>query len=313
MNKEIKKILGTLEILLESCPCINIPGHEDGGYIYPFVWETSKQGEFNVFNLSLSKEWLKLTDDYVVLKNWQQMEYLISFDESYSDTEEQIQKSNIITTLSQLLRNNLQKLESFVVKDSYDYPVGLLVGRTIDGDWIGVSPTSYTETNIPQKQISRTPQNHALNTEKIEENTKKLLSEIETIISEFGAINLESGDWYNYPRDRDYRMVYAIAKTKELAVEKILQVSGMLEISQFHSFYADKKYFQEWEFVDELDKQDLMYQKYNQINQFLNQTFSNIMMYRFSFEIFENIYIIGETKSSDRAGIYIKSEFVYNP
>ena len=79
MNKETKKILGTLELLLESCPCINIPGHEDGGYIYPFVWETSKNGEFNAFNLSLSKGWLKQTDDDVVLKNWQEMKYVMSF------------------------------------------------------------------------------------------------------------------------------------------------------------------------------------------------------------------------------------------
>ena len=140
-----------------------------------------------------------------------------------------------------------------------------------------------------------------------------MLSKIETIISEFGAINLESGDWCDYPRNHDYRMVYAVAKTKKSAVEKILKVSGMLEISQFHSFYPDKQYFQEWEFVDELDKQDLMYQKYNQINQFLNQNFSKVTMYRFSFEIFEKIYIFGETKNCDRAGICIKSNFVYNP
>ena len=64
-----------------------------------------------------------------------------------------------------------------------------------------------------------------------------------------------------------------------------------------------------------------MYQKYNQINRFLNQTFSNVMMYRFSFWTLENIYIIGEIQNgvsevmpeAYRAGIYIKSDFVYNP
>ena len=143
MNKETKKILATLEILLESCPCINIPGHEDGGYIYPFVWDRLKQGEFNPFDLSVSKGWLKLTDDDVILKNWQEMQYVIYFDKSYSCTEEKIHKSNIITALSHLLSNNLQELESFVVEDSYDYPVDLLVGRTIDGDWISVCRSVY--------------------------------------------------------------------------------------------------------------------------------------------------------------------------
>ncbi len=144
------------------------------------------------------------------------------------------------------------------------------------------------------------------------QNTKSLISQIKSIISEFGTINVgyEGG---GYSIDYDYHMVYAASKTKESAVEKTLQASRMLEISQFHSFYPDKQYFQQWEFVDELDKQDLMYQKYNQINQFMNQTFPKVMMYRFSFEIFENIYIIGETQSSDLLGIHIKSNFVYNP
>ena len=312
MNKETKKIFGTLEVLLEYCPCINIPGHEDGGYIYPFVWDKSKQGEFNPFNLSLSKRWLKQTDDDVILKNWQEMQYVIYFDKSYSCTEEQIQKSNIITALSQLLKNNLRKLEAFNVTNSYEYNFGLVIGQTIDGEWISVCPSVYRETHISQKQIYRTQQSQDFNLEQMSQNTKILIQSIEAITSEIGTINVgyEGGDYYiNY----DYHMVYAVNKTRESVIEKILQSSRMLEISKFHSFYPDKQYFQQWEFVDEPDKQELMYQIYTQINQFFNQTFSGVMMYRFSFEVFENIYIIGETKNGDRTGIYIKSEFIYNP
>ncbi|WP_414625002.1 hypothetical protein [Calothrix sp. CCY 0018] len=219
-----------------------------------------------------------------------------------------------------LLTNNLQKLETFNVTSSYEYNFGLVVGKTIDGDWIGVSPSIYRETHIPQKQIYRTPQNQDFSLERISQNTKNLVSQIDAIISELGTINIGS-EGGGYVINYDYYMVYAASKTKESALEKTLQASKMLEISRFHSFYSDKQYFQEWEFVDELDKQDLMYQKYNQINQFMNQTFPKVMMYRFSFEIFEKIYIIGEIENgvseampeAYRAGIYIKSEFIYNP
>lgn len=313
MNKETKKILGTLELLLESCPCINIPGHEDGGYIYPFVWDKSKQGDFNPLNLSLSQRWLKQTDDDVIRQNWEEMEYVLSFHRFDLDTEEINHKSLIIPTLFQLLGDNLQDNKYFNLETAYDSPVGLVVGKTIDGDWISVCPTVYRETHIPQKQISRTQLNQESSFEQIGENTKSLISEVEKIISEFGVILLEGGDIHNYTCDHDYRMTYAAAKTKELAVKKILQASGILEIYQFHSFYSDKQYFQEWEFVDEPDKQELMYEKYHQINQFFNQTFSDVMMYRFSFGYLENIYIIGEIENGDRAGIYISSNFVYNP
>lgn len=72
-------------------------------------------------------------------------------------------------------------------------------------------------------------------------------------------------------------------------------------------------FFDKYERFYKSEESDLMYEKYNQINEFLNQSFSEIMMYRFSFWTSENIYIIGETKNGDRTGIYIKSEFVYNP
>ncbi|MEA5596485.1 hypothetical protein [Rivularia sp. UHCC 0363] len=88
MNKETNKILETLELLLESCPCINIPGHEDGGYIYPFVWEKSKQGEFNALNLSLSKGWLQPTDHDAIRTSSQAIEYAKSFN-SFSLNEDE--------------------------------------------------------------------------------------------------------------------------------------------------------------------------------------------------------------------------------
>ncbi len=311
MNKETKKIVATLEIFLESCRCMRFPGHEDGGYIYPFVWETSKQEEFNPLKLSLSKGWLKQTDDDVILKNWQVMQYVMSFHRFDLDTEEINQKARIIPELFKLLTDNLQELEYFNLKTAYN-PVGLVVGKTIDGDWFSVCPTVYTESFIPQEQISRTRQNKKNNLEEMGENTKHLILKTKEIIFKFGEIILQGGDIDNYNCSHDYRMVYAAGKTKESAIEKALQTSRILELSQFHSFYSDGEDLEE-EYVDEPEEWDFIYQKYTQINQFLNQTFSEVMMYRFSFGYLENIYIIGETKNGDRAGIYIKSEFIYNP
>ena len=53
--------------------------------------------------------------------------------------------------------------------------------------------------------------------------------------------------------------------------------------------------------------------QFNKLNHFFASNFSKPIMYRFSFWTQENIYIIGETQSGDRAGIYIKSDFIYNP
>ncbi len=174
-------------------------------------------------------------------------------------------------------------------------------------------PTSYTETDIPQKQISRTLQNQELNFEEIGKNTKSLISQIEAITSEIGTISLSGDLGGGYHYNYDNRVVYAVGKTKELAVEKVLQGSGILELSKFNGLYSDRLYFDEQYFDSKLEKRDSIYQKYSRINNFFNQTFSKVMMYRFSFWTLENIYIVGETKSSDWVGIHIESGFVYNP
>lgn len=314
MNRETIKLLATLEVLLESFPYIGLIGHESGGYTYPFVWEKSEQGEFNALNLSISKGWLKLTDNDVIRTSSQTIEYAKSFNSFSLKKDEEKQRLEKIISLFTLLNNNLQDLQTFEIQ-SYCYArsISLVVGKTIDGDWISVCPTSYTETHIPQGQISRTPQDKELNLDEIGGNTKSLISDIETMTSEIGTISLSGdlGGGYNY--NYDNRIVYAVGKTKESAVEKVLQGSGILEVSQFHGLYSDKLYFEEKYFDSKFEKRNSLFKKYSKFNQFLNKTFSKVMMYRFSFWDLENIYIIGETLSSDWIGIHIESVFVYNP
>jgi len=312
MNTETKKILATLDVLLESCRCITLPGHEDGGDIYPFVWDKSKQGEFNPFNVSLSKKWLKQTDNDIERTTSQGIEYTKSFISYSLSVEEERKKLETIQELFQLLNNNLQELQTFeIITHFASGSIHLVIGQTVDGDWISVCPTVYTESYIPQEQISRTFQKPALVIEGLGENTKELVSKIKITTSKIGRIEVQS-DIADYSMAYSYRMLYATGKTKESAIEKVLQASRILEIGHFDSFYSDVEYFEE-EFVDEPEEAELIYQRYSQINEFLNQTFSKVMMYRFSFWTLENIYIIGETSSSDWVGIHIESDFVYNP
>ncbi len=315
MNTKTIKLLGTLEVLLESLPYIGLPGHITGKYIYPFIWEASKQEDFNALNLSISRAWLKLTDNDVIRTSSQTIEYAKSFNSFSLKKDEEKQRLEKIISLFTLLDNNLQVLETFDIQAHYYArgSISIVIGKTIDGDWISVCPTVYTETTIPQEQIFRTQQSRELNLEEMGENTKTLISDVEEIISEIETIHLSGdlGGGYNY--NYDNRIVYAVGKTKELAVEKVLQGSGILELSKFNGLYSDKLYFDEKYFDSKFEKRDSLFQRYSKFNQFLHQTFPNTMMYRFSFWTLENIYIVGETKSSDWVGMHIESDFVYNP
>ncbi len=141
MNTKTIKLLGTLEVLLESFYCIGLIGHESGGDMYPFVWETSKQGKINSLNISISKGWIKLTDNDIVRTSSQTIEYAKSFNSFYLKKDEEKQRLEKTISLFTLLNNNLQDLQTFEIQN-YDYAsaISLVVGETRDGDWISVCP-----------------------------------------------------------------------------------------------------------------------------------------------------------------------------
>ncbi|MEH2026491.1 nuclease A inhibitor family protein [Nostoc sp.] len=312
MQPQTEQILATLQVIIEPKSGFHLPGHEDGGYICPFVWDASQNGEFNILNLSRSQGWLKLTDTDATIKNWQTMDYANNFNSFSLNSSDKTAWADKIETLFQILSQSLQDMESFNVKTSSYFPendsVGLIVGKTTDENWVAVCPTFYKETNIPQGQISRSPVIHSMSAQTLGENTLNLVSQLQAITSELGIIHLEGdlggGYYYSY----DYQIVYSAAETKELAIAQALQASGALEISQFQNFYPDKEYLQDW-----YRNSEAKYAKYDKLNKFLNHAFAKVMMYRFSFWTQENIYIIGETQCGDWAGLYIESEFVYNP
>lgn len=95
---------------------------------------------------------------------------------------------------------------------------------------------------------------------------------------------------------------------KELTISMALEASGMLEIHQFNSFSTDETYLNCWS-----DDVVQICSRYEQINQFLKQHLSNLIFYQCSFWTQEHIYVICQTQLGNWIGLYLESEFVYNP
>lgn len=313
MDSETEQLLATLELLTEPSLPFDLPGHEDGGYLVPFVWDVSERGEFNVLNLSHAEGWLQLTDITALIEIWQ--DYLAFFpDLSLSYDEKNARRKNL-KLLFQLLNKNLEELEAFeLLAESPRFvpnpSVGIVVGRTKDGDWIAACPTVYKETQIPEQQIARSPQIEETSDNPLGKTTLDLIAQIEAIAFDIGIIRLEGDFGGGYCYSYDHQIIYTVAQTKELVFELILQLSGLLEINQFHAFYPDKSYFENY--CDSYDTYK-SYLRYEKINQFLKQSFGKILMYRFSFWSLEYIYIIGQTQLGNEVGLHLASEFIYNP
>ncbi|MEM8777799.1 MAG: nuclease A inhibitor family protein [Cyanobacteria bacterium P01_G01_bin.49] len=298
MKPEIEQAYGTLELLIQGLS-FYLPGHEDGGYIYPFVWDETTQGKFNIFNLFQSNNWLKITDADPIIKSWKKLEYPRHFND-FSLNNQQIKDwESKIESLWQIITNNLDNLEcyNFAFCSS-----GIIIGQTKDTDWVAITPTIYVETDIPQTRIARSPLNNKTNPESLSTNTSHLDSQLKTITSKLGSISLSGDFGGGYYYSYTHKIVYGIGATKELALENTLQKSQILEISKFNRFYPN-----DYDNYHENDHQS------DRINQFLEKQLTKIILYRISYEIKEYIYIIGQTNSSDRIGLFLKSFFVYNP
>ncbi|MFB2894838.1 nuclease A inhibitor family protein [Aerosakkonemataceae cyanobacterium BLCC-F50] len=314
MDSETEQLLATLELLTEPSLPFDLPGHEDGGYLVPFVWDVSERGEFNVLNLSYAEGWLQLTDINALIQIGQ---YYLDFFPIYAHgyDENSARRNNKIKLLLQLLSINLEGLEALKLEAKSprvvpNPPVGIVVGRTKDGDWIAACPTVYKATEIPEQYIARSPQSEETSDKPLGKTTLDLIAQIEAISSDIGVIHLEGDFGGGYCYAYDHQIIYTVAQTKELVFKRILQLSGILEINQFHAFYPDKSYFE-----DDCDSYETykFYLRYEELVQFLNQSFDKILMYRFSFWSLEYIYIIGQTQLGNEVGLHLASEFIYNP
>lgn len=315
MHPETEQLLGILELLTEPSLPLNLPDH-DGAFIVPFIWDISEQGEFNVMNLTRVEGWLQLTDADVTIESWQEMEYLKYFPDFSMDAGDRNIRKNIIANLFQVLNHELQELQSFVLKGCLypepDASPSFIIGQTQDGDWIGVCPTFYKETYIPQEHIDRSPLSKEVFDLSLGDRTLNLISQLEAIISELGAINVSGDFGAGYCYDYAHQITIASATTQELVFEKALQLSNTLEIHQFNAFYPDLTNLYDF-YYDDYEGTNTPSCRYDKINQFMKHTFEETFMYRLSFWDRENIYAIGKTRLGNWAGFQLKSLFVYNP
>jgi Nuclease A inhibitor-like protein len=111
------------------------------------------------------------------------------------------------------------------------------------------------------------------------------------------------------------RMVIEIGETREIAWQNTLQASGMLELAKFNRMYENREDFLDYYCHLSERKINDIFKRYAKITKMLKQELDNPIVYRISCGISDRIYILGQVQGmkGDKLGIYIKSNFVYNP
>ncbi|WP_448266027.1 nuclease A inhibitor family protein [Nostoc sp. DSM 114159] len=316
MNFETEKILATLEILTEQYLNFHLPNNENS-CLEPFVWDVTQKGDFSLLNLGYDRGWITLTDIDVAVKSWQALErrgYLNPDDDTSDYEDEDIisseladERAKIYQTLADTIQKNIYNIEVFKFSQIPAYSFYVVLGQNQENNWFCFSQTVARETRLEGEiKCSNVPD---LTMQlSLDSNTAKLKDEFQQIINQLQPISIYGyyGGGYDY-RFNHY-LVTGIANSKEKALLIALHQAGMLDIARFHEFSPEAL---SWRW----DKDEMVnfYPRYQKINQFLTQNLSDLRMIRCSFWNRECIYVIGQTNAGDVTGIYIESDFDYNP
>lgn len=343
-----EEIFDRLEILVDKLP-FNLPNHEDGGHVYPFVWNSHANGEFNIFNLFKVNNWIKPTDVNSVIKELLEFKYAEEFSPVILSDREAAHWHDGIEILSTVI-NSLIDLQAYNFKlQEHRSASGIIIGQTTDGDWIGITSTVYVASFIDKEVIDFSILNESrlkidddklasdlhqtkvmslmpqAPKQKISKQIKytqlagksDLLSQIATIILSLkDNIAVQNSGDDGYAMSLVYKIVYGTGKTIDAAWERTLQASHMLKTGEFKTIYHGDDELYERYCDYEQEEVDDIFGRYKEITELINQEGTNPFVYRISSWDSENIYILGssnEGNRENRVGIYIKSNFVYNP
>lgn len=238
------------------------------------------------------------------------------------DEETQAKRAAAYQSLLQLIKSELQELQTYRLSCSLDfsdedYHIYALVGKTQDNEWICLSSTVPKQTELEEQEISRSWEPQFSASQFSGAHTNIIVSRVEEILTElsplktYGVYDPAVGYSYTY----EHKLICKAAPTRELAFEK---AADLVEIGRFNGFYLDEDYFRDeihydYEYEQEEMELDEFYLRYQKLNQFLTQNLANILIYRLCFWDWDYIYILGQTQAGECLGVETSNEFVFNP
>ncbi|MEM8777800.1 MAG: hypothetical protein AAGF26_02780 [Cyanobacteria bacterium P01_G01_bin.49] len=295
MKPETERLLGTLEILART----------------PFIWETEKNGEMNLWNLMLSEGFIKETDLELVFNHWQNIERwgtpTSQIDGQYAPAREERedndwneaiakQRQRDYQQLQQFCQKNLQNLKAYhlrvdeSVRYLPNFYISIIIGKTLKNNWICLAPIvedlclgirPQTEKNTIAKSANQ-----------IDDS---ILSKIDSYLNKITPITIYGYYDGGYNQTHQHQIVQGISTNNIDAIALALQTSGMVTWELTQVEYAGN------------------YNNSRKLSQFMNQCLQDRTYCQISFWDYGYSYEFGRTPANDWIGTKFSTEFDYNP
>lgn len=140
------------------------------------------------------------------------------------------------------------------------------------------------------------------------EDSSEVETKIAQMLKEF--LPIKTYGWYGggYENIHDYKLIYAVGNTHDIAMEQALFQAGLISTYRFECFELSLQL----DSYDKLEAQEIS-ERFAHLNQFLKQTFSEVLLYRICFWDYEHVYLLGNSNFDDKVGMIIRSQFTFNP
>ncbi|MEH2378337.1 MAG: hypothetical protein V7K27_05440 [Nostoc sp.] len=306
MHSETERIFATLQVLIGS---------------NSFVWETTTQGEFNLWNLMISEGFVHLTNIELAFKHWQNIEEwrtptnqqeFCEYAPPRSEREDNTWNESIANErlgyyqqLQQLVENHLQNIQAYnlsvpkAAHQSFEwehpyFSVSIVVGETSDRNWFCLAPTIPDQVSYNHRDRNQ-PTTQIVYEESPSEAPQTLITEVQILLNNLTPITNYGYYHGGYNYTYQHQIVGAIAKSKTTAIELALQAATMVFLEKRTVEYTDGRY------------------NSRKLSQFMNQCLHNRTDYSISFWDVGYTYEVGQTPAGDLLGVRSQSEFEYNP
>lgn len=170
----------------------------------PFLWNSERQGKFNIWNLLVTENFVRSTNIDQAIKSWQAIESRgtittqerFEYAPSWKEREDRVppyvlkERANIYQALAYFIKQNLQNIEVYVLSDcestDNNFEAYMILCQTSDLDWLCFLPSipeadmqDYSShTNVKALTSCRS---EYLNTQVLFEKINKILARLKPI------------------------------------------------------------------------------------------------------------------------------------
>jgi hypothetical protein len=259
----------------------------DDGSVSPFVWEVAEKGVLSAFALiNQNRVWdipsLEVKDFHDFIKD-------------AGRNKEEYQ------AIYEVLESHLAEFE-FYIAYYPDEIFCLYVGKTSDGDWIGVGSGLQIEAAASFVAGFETSAHHQVASILSSPAALQVISHLEN--RGFSQAKVPIWDIANKIEKKKY--IYEVAQQKEEVLEKLLTSAKFLVIQEFGEGInmLGRKFY---------DPEDDPQRDYKQLDQVLKSKLKNLRVYMIGLPSSGefDIYVIGNTSTEDYAGMLI--DVILNP